>query len=67
MNAQVVIDTTVLAEKIEVLISEHGGLRKAAKAIGMDFSYLSHLRNGHKTNPSAETLHKLGLSWDHYR
>lgn len=38
-----------------------GGIRAAAKALGIEFSYLSRLANGTKTNPSDEVLAKLGL------
>ena len=54
-------ETTITA-RIDELMAEHGGLRKAAKAIQLQPSYLSRLRNGHQTNPQPEALRKLGLS-----
>ena len=51
-----------LKERIDELCETHGGsLRKAAKAVNINFSYLSRLRSGEKNNPSFETLSKLGL------
>jgi hypothetical protein len=44
------------------LIKQHGGLRKASAAIGIDAPYLSRLRNGIKRNPSDEILRKLGIA-----
>ena len=51
-----------IADRIAELMAEHGGLRAAAKAIKLQPSYLSRLRNGHQTNPQPEALRKLGLS-----
>ena len=50
-----------LAERVIVLECLHGGLRAAARAIGIDAGYLKRLRDGEKTNPSDATLAKLGL------
>ena len=50
-----------LKERIDELCEKHGSLRKAAKAVDVDFGYLSGLRSGTKTNPSYNTLEKLGL------
>ncbi len=62
MSAQVTIDTTVLSEKIEELVEEHGGLKNAAEHAGVSFQYLSKLRNGERFHPSASVLHGLGLT-----
>lgn len=43
------------------LVKLHGGLRKAAAACDIDFSYFSRLRSGEKDNPADGTLRKLGL------
>jgi hypothetical protein len=40
---------------------QHGGLRAAATAIGLDAAYLARLRSGHKTNPSDAALAKMGI------
>ena len=50
-----------LKERIDELCEKHGSLRKAAKAVDVDFGYLSGLRSGEKNNPSDNTLEKLGL------
>lgn len=50
-----------LSERISELFSEHGSMRLAAEAIGLDHAYLYRLCAGTKENPSDETLGKLGL------
>lgn len=50
-----------LTDRIEELVEQHGGLRKAARAVRIDPGYLSRLRAGEKDEPSATTLRKLGL------
>ena len=50
-----------LSERVRHLEHEHGGLRPAARAIGVDSGYLKRLRDGEKVNPSDETLTRLGL------
>lgn len=42
-------------------IDQHGGVRKAARALRMTPAYLSRLRSGNKQNPSDKILRKLGL------
>ena len=51
-----------IGERIDELVSQHGGLRAVALAIDVDVGYLSRLRAGKKTNPSRKTLRKLGLT-----
>jgi transcriptional regulator with XRE-family HTH domain len=51
---------TELSEIVRWRIVEHGGLRAAARALGMSAPYLMRLRDGEKTNPTPETLRKLG-------
>lgn len=46
---------------IEAAEEEHGSLRAAAKALGIDAGYLSRLKTGEKVNPSDEVLSALGL------
>ena len=53
--------TNGLASAIEAAIAQHGGLRPAGRALGIDPSYLSRLQHGEKLNPSDETLAALGL------
>jgi hypothetical protein len=52
---------SALELSIEAAEEEHGSLRSAAKALGIDPGYLSRLKNGEKTNPSDEVLAALGL------
>ena len=47
--------------RIQQLIAEHGGVRTAARSIGLSPSYLIRLRDGEKVAPSKNVLLKLGL------
>lgn len=51
----------MLQKRIDELIDQHGGLRKAARAIGVDHVYLWRLYRGTKNNPSNDILQKLNL------
>lgn len=53
--------TLTIPTVVDALIAKHGGLRAAARAIQINYAYLSRLRSGEKTNPTAATLRKLGL------
>ena len=57
------VDTAMITikERIDALCLEYGSLRNTSKIIDVDFGYLSGLRSGTKTNPSDNTLEKLGL------
>ena len=50
-----------LKRRVYELFSEHGSMRLAAKAVGLDHAYLYRLCAGTKENPSDETLGKLSL------
>jgi transcriptional regulator with XRE-family HTH domain len=50
-----------LQQAIRRIVTQHGGVRKAARALEVDPGYLSELLNGNKDNPSDDTLDKLGL------
>lgn len=50
-----------LQTRVQQLIREHGTLRAASRAIGVDVGYLSRLEHGDKSNPSDDFLTKLGL------
>lgn len=52
---------TTLENAVKAVVAEHGGVRAAARATGVDKSFISRLMNGHKTAPSDETLRLLGL------
>jgi len=46
---------------IDRLVAQHGGLRKAGRAIGIKAPYLSRLWRGEQSNPGPSILRKLGL------
>ena len=50
-----------ITDAVERLVSQHGGLNKAARAIGIDAPHLCRIRTGKLVNLSAKTLAKLGL------
>lgn len=50
-----------LRTRVESVISQHGGVRPAARAIQVNYAYLSRLRTGEKSNPTPAVLRKLGL------
>lgn len=52
---------TTLEEAVTEVVQQHGGVRAASRATGIDKSFISRLMNGHKTAPSDETLQALGL------
>ena len=52
---------TVIQRKVEELIMEFSGLRRAARLLNIDPAYLHRLRMGQKKNPSQFILSKLGL------
>lgn len=51
-----------LKERMRELVKQHGGVRKAARALDIDHGYFSRLWDGSKNNPSDRTLRKLGLT-----
>lgn len=50
-----------LEEAVSRLVNEHGGIRAASRATGVDKAFISRLMRGLKTAPSDDTLYKLGL------
>lgn len=46
---------------VQSLVDRHGSLRAAARVIGVNYAYLSRLRNSQKIDPSDEVLRKIGL------
>ena len=50
-----------LEEAVLSIVTRHGGVRSAARATGVDKSFISRLMRGHKVAPGAETLRALGL------
>nr|WP_314583525.1 hypothetical protein [uncultured Pseudomonas sp.] len=54
-------DTSPIVERIELLERRHGSLRAAARATGIETSYLFRLKNSEKLNPSDDVLAALGL------
>jgi len=51
----------ILRERVEVIITEAGGLCAAAKMCGIGPEYLCRLRTGKKSAPRDGVLKKLGL------
>ena len=52
---------TALQRRVEDVITQHGGVRAAAKALSVDGSYLSMLRHGKRTSIGSKLREKLGL------
>jgi hypothetical protein len=52
---------TVVKQRVQDLAKQHGSLRAAARAVGVDHVYLWRLARGHKCVPSDAVLRKLGL------
>lgn len=52
---------SALYERIKQLSDEHGSMRAAATALGIDAGYLSRLASGEKNEPSDDVLSRLGL------
>ena len=50
-----------IPDRVRTLITQHGGLRKAARAVKIDRAYLSRLGTGEKINPSTAMLTRLSL------
>lgn len=50
-----------LQERVLHLITQHGGVRAAARALNMDAGYLTRMAQGRRTRPSERTLRALGL------
>jgi hypothetical protein len=52
---------TKIQEAAERLIKRHGSLRKAEAATGINYAYLQRLAKDERSDPSDDTLAKLGL------
>ena len=52
---------TLLQQRLREAIDQHGTVRAAGKALGLDIAYLSRLLNGKMDNPPADLLRKLRL------
>jgi hypothetical protein len=50
-----------IADRIDELAQQHGGLRAAAREVDCDAAYLYRLRRSEKSAPSDKVLAKLGL------
>ena len=50
-----------LETAVQTIVQQHGGIRAAARATGVDKGFISRLMSGKKVNPSDETLEALGL------
>jgi hypothetical protein len=54
-------ETTAVQEAVRALVTKHGSLRKAEKATGINYAYLSRLQRGEKSRPEGWVLDALGL------
>lgn len=61
MTPERMAELTTLDAAVAAVVARHGGVRAAARATGVDKSFVSRLMRGHKTAPSDETLRRLGL------
>ena len=52
---------TKLQETAKRLVKKYGSLKKAEAATGINYQYLYRLGTGEKTNPSDDTLARMGL------
>jgi DNA-binding Xre family transcriptional regulator len=52
----------IVTERARAAVKKHGGLRKAARALGVNYSTLSLLQNGKRPSASERTLQALGLT-----
>jgi hypothetical protein len=50
-----------IRDRVRALITQHGGLLEASRALKIDKAYLRRLGTGAKTNPSTAMLARLGL------
>lgn len=53
---------TLPQERAKAAITKHGGVRKAAKALKINYAVLSLLASGKRISASARTLRALGLT-----
>lgn len=61
VNRAYIGSMTKLQKAAAALIKQHGSLRKAGKASGINYAYLQRLHKGTKVNPTPAMLAKLGL------
>jgi transcriptional regulator with XRE-family HTH domain len=52
----------ILQQKAREAIDKYGGVRDAARALGLSASTISLLASGQRKNASESTLRKLGLT-----
>ena len=55
------MEETTIRDRVCALITQHGGLLEASRALKIDKAYLRRLSTGEKTNPSTTMLARLGL------
>jgi hypothetical protein len=55
------MEETTIRDRVRALITQHGGLGKASRALKIDKAYLSRLGTGEKINPTTTMLARLGL------
>jgi hypothetical protein len=52
----------IIQQQARMAVKQHGGVRKAARALGINYSLLSKLQDGRRTSASEKTLRALGLT-----
>jgi DNA-binding Xre family transcriptional regulator len=52
----------IVQTRARAAVKQHNGLRKAAKALGVNYSTLSLLQTGKRASASERTLRALGLT-----
>lgn len=53
--------SVTIKQRADELIKQHGGVRRAALAIGVDGAYFSRLLSGENKDPSLWVLRKMGI------
>ena len=53
---------SLLQERIEELLNDHGSYRSAGRAVDIDWAYLKRMHDGSMCNPSYPICEKLGLA-----
>ncbi len=54
-------EQALIRRKVREAVKRYGGLRAAARSIGVPYSYLGAIQSGTRSNPGDWYLRKLGL------
>ena len=55
------MEYVTLEEHLNQLVERHGSIRAVGRVTGVDYSYLSRLLGGERSEPGPDVLQKLGL------